>query len=195
MSDISHKWVDILIPFTSNYGNKLGGAELSRLSGVPQQTSSRYLSQLVKRNVLSYERQGRNKLYYFDYSRHETRSILEIVENRKSLDFRRKLPKISVVIDDILENAESIIVFGSYSSFKFDKSSDLDIVVLGRHNRGRIRKAKKKHIIQINEHYISHNEFSRMLKSKNALSIEILKNHTIFGNVSEIVRIFTETVK
>jgi len=38
-------------------------------------------------------------------------------------------------------------------------------------------------------------EFKNILKSKNALSLEILKNHIIFGDFSKIVKIFLEEVR
>ena len=85
---------------------------------------------------------------------------------------------------------ESLIVFGSYASGNFSKESDLDIVILGKSNKEQIKKIKQKQIIQINEHYISYIEFAKILKSKNPLSIEIMKNHILFGNVSKIIDIF-----
>jgi len=83
-----------------------------------------------------------------------------------------------------------LIIFGSYASDSFSKESDLDIVILGRCNKEEIKKIKQKQIIQINEHHVSYIEFARILKSKNPLSIEIMKNHVLFGEVSKIVDIF-----
>ena len=53
-----------------------------------------------------------------------------------------------------------------------------------------IEKVKQKQIMEINKHYASYNEFTGILKSKNPLSIEIMKNHVLFGDVSKMVDIF-----
>ena len=195
MGDITQKWVELLIPFISNYGNKLFETELSRLSNVPQQTASRYLNLLVKQNILSYEWKGRNKIFYFDYSKQTTKIVLEILENSKALAFQQKLSEISVIINEILKYSEAVIVFGSYASYSFDESSDLDMVIAGKFNKEEIKKIKQKQTLQINEHYISYEEFNKILRSKNPLALEILKNHVLFGNISKIVQIFIEVPK
>jgi predicted nucleotidyltransferase len=97
-----------------------------------------------------------------------------------------------MIASELLRHSESAIVFGSYSSYSYGKTSDLDIVLLGNCDKEGIEKTKQKQIIQISEHCISYDEFSKTLKSKNPLAIEILKNHTIFGNVSKVVGIFME---
>jgi len=55
-----------------------------------------------------------------------------------------------------------------------------------------IKKIKQKQFIQINEHYISYDKFIKALNSRNALALEILKDHILFGNVSKIADIFWE---
>ena len=71
-----------------------------------------------------------------------------------------------------------------------NRESDLDIVVLGKHDEEQIKKIKQRQIIEINEHYVSYNEFAKMLNSGNPLSLEIIKNHVLFGDISRIVDIF-----
>ncbi|MCX6819640.1 MAG: nucleotidyltransferase domain-containing protein [Candidatus Aenigmarchaeota archaeon] len=192
MSNITQKWVNVLLPFTGNYGSKLSGTELAMLSKTPQQTASRHLNALVKQSLLDYEKQGRNKLYHFDHSKHSTKTIYEILENHKGISFQQKLKEVFAIINEMLGHAESLIIFGSYSAYSFDKSSDLDIVVIGKYNKREIKKMKQRQTIQINEHYVSYEDFGKLIKSKNPLAIEILKSHIIFGNVSKIVDIFLE---
>ena len=43
--------------------------------------------------------------------------------------------------------------------------------------------------IEVNEQYVSYAELAKAIRGKNALSIEILKNHFLFGNISSIVKI------
>ena len=190
LSNITQKWVDLLIPFSDNYSAESSASELARKSKIPQQTASRLLNKLVKLNLINYTKKGKNKLFYFDLEKQTTKIILNFIENQKALQFQLKIKEIPVVINEILKYCESLIIFGSYASDSFSKESDLDIVILGRSNKEEIKKIKQKQIIQINEHHVSYIEFARILKSKNPLSIEIMKNHVLFGEVSKIVDIF-----
>lgn len=190
LGNVTQKWVDLLIPFSDNYSAKLSASELARKSKIPQQTSSRLLNKLVRLNLINYVKEGKNKLFYFDLEKQTTKIILNFIENQKALHFQLKIKGISITISEILKYCESLIVFGSYASNSFGKESDLDIVILGKNNKEKIKKIKQKQVIQINEHYVSYNEFSSILKSKNPLSIEIMKNHILFGDVSKIIDIF-----
>jgi len=190
LSNITQKWVDLLIPFSDNYSAESSASELARKSKIPQQTASRLLNKLVKLNLINYTKKGKNKLFYFDLEKQTTKIILNFIENQKALQFQLKIKEIPVVINEILKYCESLIIFGSYASDSFSKESDLDIVILGRCNKEEIKKIKQKQIIQINEYHVSYIEFARILKSKNPLSLEIMKNHVLFGEVSKIVDIF-----
>ena len=189
MGNLTQNWVDILIPFTSNYGKKLSGTELARLSNMPQQTASRTLRMLVKQNILDYAKHGRNKLYSFDHTKKNTKIIFHIAESSKSLILLQKIRHIAPMIHEIAACADSLIIFGSYSNFTFDSSSDIDILVLGS-NKEKIKEIQQRKITEINVHYSSIPEFSRALKSKNPLSLEILSNHTLFGNISPWITLF-----
>lgn len=190
MGNITQKWVKILVPFASGYDQKFTESELSKLSKIPQQTASRHLNNLVKKNLVSYERQGRNKLFYIDLKMQTAFTLLQIIENYKSLEFQQKVNEASVAINELSSCAESIIVFGSYSLYKFDEDSDLDLIAAGKSDKRRIKAIKLKYPIGINEHYVSYKELTVLLKKRNPLALEVLKNHILFGNTSKIVHIF-----
>jgi len=190
LGNITQKWVDLLTPFSNDYSSQLSASELAKKSKIPQQTASRLLNNIVKLNLINYIKKGKNKLFYFDLEKQTTKIILNLIENQKALQFQLKIKEISIIINESLKHCESLIVFGSYSSDNFSKESDLDIVILGNYNKEQIKKIKQKQVIEINEHYVSYNEFVNILKSKNPLSIEIIKNHVLFGDVSKIVSIF-----
>ncbi len=180
----------MLLPFTNKYSGKLSATELARENKLPQQTVSRHMNNLAKNNLIEYETKGKNKLFYFNLKKQTTKIILKIIENKKALRFQIKLKKISIIIDELTTVCESLIIFGSYASMSFNKDSDMDIIVLGKYNKEEINKIKQRQSIKVNEHYISYSEFSNLLNKRNTLSIEILKNHIIFGNVSKISEIF-----
>ena len=190
LGNITQKWVDLLTPFSNDYSSQLSASELAKKSKIPQQTASRLLNNIVKLNLINYTKKGKNKLFYFDLEKQTTKILLNLIENQKALQFQLKIKEISIIINETLKHCESLIVFGSYSSDNFSKESDLDIVILGNYNKEQIKKIKQKQVIEINEHYVSYNEFVNILKSKNPLSIEIIKNHVLFGDVSKIVSIF-----
>lgn len=189
-SNITQKWVDLLFPFSDDYSSKQSASQLSKKTKIPQQTASRILNKLAKLNLINFVKEGKNKLFYFDLENQNSKIMLNLIENQKALEFQLKNKEICVIINEILKHCESIIIFGSYASGKFNKTSDLDIVILGKCNKEKIRKIKQKQIIEINEHYVSYGEFFKILKSRNPLSLEIMKNHVLFGDVSKIVDIF-----
>ncbi len=125
-----------------------------------------------------------------DPKRQTTKQILNLIENHKALQFHLKLREIAVIIDEILKYSETAIVFGSYASYSFNKESDLDIVILEKYDRNMIAKIKQMQIIEINEHYLSYGDFAKTIRSRNPLSLEIIENHVLFGNVSKVVDIF-----
>lgn len=190
MGNITQKWVDLLIPFLENYSAKFSVSELSRKSKIPQQTVSRYLNKLVKLNLVSYIKDGKNKLFHLDITEQKTKIILDILENQKALEFQLRNEKVAVVINELLRYCESLIIFGSYASENFHHESDLDLVILGKSNKKELKKIINKQIMEINEHYINYEEFEKILKERNPLAIEILGNHILFGNVSKIREIF-----
>jgi predicted nucleotidyltransferase len=192
MSNITQKWVNLLIPFTTGYGQKFTESELARLSKIPQQTASRHINSLIKKNILNYEKQGKNKMIFLDISKQTTFTLLQTIENSKTLEFQQKEKEASLIINDMLKHSESIILFGSYAAFKPDKESDIDIVIIGKAEKEKIKSIKQKYNIEINEHYATYEEFAKSLKNKTPLAIEIIKNHILFGNTSKIVQTIME---
>lgn len=190
LSNITQKWVDLLLPFSGNYSLTISASELSKKTKIPQQTASRYLNKLVELNLINYIKEGKNKLFYFDLEKQTTKTMLNLIENKKSLQFQSKVKEIAIIVEELLKNCESLIVFGSYASGNFNKESDLDIVILGKYKKEEVKKIKQKQVIEINEHYVSYNEFNKILRSRNPLALEIMKNHILFGDVSKLVDIF-----
>lgn len=189
MSNITQKWVDLLKPFSNDYSAKIPTSELARKTKIPQQTASRILKELTKVNMVSYEIEGKNKKYYLDIRKKDTRIILDIIENQKAFEFYHKNKSAAVAINELLDYCDSIIIFGSYASGKFGEGSDLDLVIF-EGDKGKLAKVISKQIIKINEHYTDYEEFEMLLKKRNPLTVEILKNHILMGDVSRIVNIF-----
>ena len=155
----------VLIPFTAGYNLRLTEIQLARFSNIPQQTASRQLNILASRNLVDYTTQRRNKLFYLDFSKLTTQTLIQILECHKSLEFQQKVREAPLVIEELLNHFQGIVLFGSYASKKFDKQSDLDIVILGKADKKKIKEMKKGFSIQLNEHYVSYKEFEKSLKT------------------------------
>jgi len=188
MGEITQKWVKLLTPFSGDYSAKLSVSELARRAKIPQQSASRYLNSLARLNLINYKREGQNKMFYFDLKKPATKIIFSLVENQKALNFQ--LMPAAAITNEILGYCESLVVFGSYAAGKNLRESDLDLVVLGQHDREKIKKIKQKQVVEVNEHYVSYREFHKKIKEKNPLALEIMHSHVLFGNVSKLINIF-----
>mgnify|MGYP001574582891 FL=1 len=62
MTDISQKWLDILVPFTGNYAQRITGSRIATKLHMPQKTVSRTLD-ILSSVALRYRRDGKNKYY------------------------------------------------------------------------------------------------------------------------------------
>lgn len=189
LSNITQKWLYLLLPFTTNYGLKISGSELARKTGIPQQTASRILKDLIKKNILEYQLIGKNKQYYL--KKEKKKELIILLETIKSLELQQS--KISPLLNELKQEFETIIVFGSYANNKATKDSDLDVVIIKK-NKQRdektLNKLKETTILKINEHFSTYKELRKLVKKEQALALEIKNNHVIIGNVSRVIEIF-----
>ncbi|MCK4808194.1 MAG: nucleotidyltransferase domain-containing protein [Candidatus Aenigmarchaeota archaeon] len=185
MSNVTQKLVNLLIPFSGNYSACFSATQISKKTGIPQQTASRGLNELAKNNLINYKTEGKNKMFYLDLEKTSSKNILNMIENHKALKFLVENKEVSLIIDEIIHKSKSLAVFGSYAKGTADRKSDLDAAIFGK--KASIDDIKKRCVIEINEHYTSYSEFGRLLKNENPLAIEIAENHVFFGNVSELV--------
>lgn len=190
LSNVGKIWPDVLGAYLNKYSNKLSASDIARKINLERRTVSRVLLKLVNLNLLKYDLHGKNKLFYLDLDNPKSKILLEIAENKKAIEFYLSNTKIFLIIKDLSKFCSSVIIFGSYASGKNRKDSDLDLVIFGCRDKKKIKQIKKNYSIEINEHYVSFSEFGGLLKRKQALSLEILSNHLIFGNVSGVVDIF-----
>jgi len=195
MSNITQNRVNILIPLTNNYKTKLTQSDISRITQIPQQSLSRYLNSYVKEGIIEYSIEGRNKLFYINLKNNLSINTFQLIENQKTLLFQQKIKDITIILSELLNYAEAIILFGSYSKYEQTKTSDLDLILVGKSNKEKIKELKRTFPIEINEQYLSLEELKKSFKTKNHLAIEILNNHILFGDISKIVKLFMEESK
>lgn len=192
MSDITQNKVNCLTPFTNNYKLQLTQSKLSKITKIPQQTLSRHLNSLVKEGIIDYTIEGRNKLFYIKKDVPITYPTFQLLEIHKQIDFLQNQTTISVIINQLLNYCEILILFGSYAKNVQTKNSDLDLIVVGKSNKEKIKEIKRKFHLEINEQYVTIEELKKSFKEKNYLAIEILNNHILFGEISKIIKLFME---
>ena len=180
MTNISQIWPDILIPFVNDYNVKLTASDASRKTNIPRRTASRILSKLVKLNLIRYVIEGKNKKYYLDLKDQRIKLLINFIENYKSLKFSLKEKKIFLILEEIVK-LKNLVLFGSYAKGNATTESDVDVLIVGNENK-KIREIARKQVKQVNLHFSTLKEFENLLKKKNILAVEIMKNHIIFGD-------------
>lgn len=180
MTNVGQIWLDTLIPFINDYNIKLTATEISKETKIPRRTASRILDKLIKANLIRYIIEGKNKKYYLDLKDQRIKFLIGFIEYYKSLKFSLEEKSIFLMIEDIIK-LKDIVLFGSYAKGNATKESDIDILVIGNESK-KAREIARKQIKQINLHFSTLEDFEKLLKKKNTLAIEIMKNHIIFGN-------------
>jgi len=191
MANISQKWLikdfEILSVFGNEYNKKARESEIVQITKMPQRTVSRKLNNLAKSGVLSYTREGKNKIYSLNKNNPSMFQILVLIESYKSITFLDKHPKLALILKDIPQS----LIFGSYAKNNASEISDLDLVIFSNKKKD-IEQAISKSSVDIHTQYSSIKNLENKIKAKEALAWEIKKSHIIFGNFDFLVKIFIE---
>jgi len=179
MANMSQMWLDIIIPFVNDYNVKLNSRVISDRTNIPRRTVSRILNNLASKNIIRYKIEGKNKKYSLDLKDLRTRLLINFVENYKSFKFSLDFLDLFVVLEEIIK-LNGLVLFGSYVRGDYTKESDVDILIIGKDSK-KIRDLIRNFNKKINIHFSSLEDFSKLLKNKNTLALEIVENHIIFN--------------
>ncbi|MCX6742073.1 MAG: nucleotidyltransferase domain-containing protein [Candidatus Pacearchaeota archaeon] len=137
----------------------------------------RIVNRLVKENVLDYEKNGRNKVYFLKKTI-EARSMVFMNENHNLINFLNKYPELRNVIEKIQKEKKIklAILFGSYTKGLANQESDIDIYI-------ETEDIKLKKSIEMINSKLSVKIGTFDLKS--LLIKEIIKNHVILKGIEE----------
>ena len=191
MTNVSQKWLDcvmVLTPFTRDYSLQISASEISRKIKVPQKTVHRKLELLVKANLLDYTREGKNKLYFLDFGKQTSLSLINMVETFKELKFKQDFPQIALLFDEL---SSHFILFGSYAKGLAKKESDIDLIIFGKKS-AEISKIVKRYPFEVNIFYFTLEQLKKMLKRREHLVLEIMKDHILFGDKEKIIKLFKD---
>jgi len=191
MTSISQKWpsaLDILVPFSRNYSSKLYASQISKSLSMPQKTIHRKLELLAKSNLLDFVRNGRNKHYFLNLKKREALSLLSMVETFKEIKFINSYSQIKILFNEL---PGTFILFGSYAKGLAKNHSDIDLILIGRKSK-KITEILKRYPFEVNIFYFTLAGFKNLVNKKEHLGVEIVKDHIIFGDKEEIIKLFME---
>jgi len=183
VTKLSQKWLDVLVPFSYEYDKRFSGVEISRISGIPQKTVSRYLNNLVLGDILRVDKSGTSNFYYLDSNGEKFNVILDLVESYKSFLFSAN----NFLWKDLKDFVQfgTVILFGSYAKGCYTKESDIDLLIFSRKTEKLKRVLRENPRVQA--HIISFDSFEKLVFEKNTLALEILNNHVIFGEKNKFI--------
>ena len=150
--------------------------ELARRLNVPHSNLINKLHEFENLGLLTSQEKGQEKYYKLNTKFPLLKEYKAIVQ--KTFGFEEKLREALKKTKGI----ERAMLFGSYAKNKMDKSSDIDLLVIGRHStlslQKNIAKLQKEYDREINVISMSDNEFKRKQKEDSFLK-KILKSPKI----------------
>jgi len=160
--------------------NKNHLRKLSKELNIPHPTILRRIRILIKNNIIDYEVQGRNKLYYIKKDIEISKNYVFLAERYKLIKLLKKEKKFNIIIEDILNKTKQlVIIFGSYANFSYKKNSDIDIYINTKN-----KEVKK----EIEEKFPGISVKIGVFDKKDLLIKEIIKKHIIIQGVEDFYR-------
>lgn len=159
------------------------------------------LKLLTKQKLLLSKRKANLNIYSLSLDNPCLTQTLQYLEAQKNLNFPQ-LKTITDTINNIPLKNYCLLVFGSYAENKQKERSDMDICFLieNKQSEKKIKpyfnEIKLNHPIRIDEHYITFDDFIKMLLRKEEnLSKQIFRKHKKFFNADIYYRLVKEAHK
>ena len=159
------------------------------------------LKELVKKGILVSKRKGNLDIYYLNLKNPLLPHTLQYLDVQNILDFKH-LDIITEIINYAPSINYSLLVFGSYAENKQKKTSDLDICFLIENKliekkiTPYLNDIKLNYPIKIDEHYITFDDFVKMLLRKEEnLAKQIFQKHKLFYNPDIYYQLIKEAYK
>ena len=185
--NITENHLQVLSLFTNGFNREYYIREVQKLLKISPRTSQLILNDLENKGILESKTKGKIKDYTIKRNSLSQRYII-FSEQYKAIAFLEKKLIIKEIIEKINPFIEGIgIVFGSYAKDIAKKDSDLDIFVIGKYNKEKIKKVSKTYGIEISIKCYPLKTFEKNL-ANDILLKEILKNHIIFLNVEQFIK-------
>lgn len=181
---IHNKYHLILKQFLGDYSREVYGRGLVNQVPLSQKAIALTLDALEKQGVLRSRRQGNLKYFGLNLADSEIKDLLINAETLRKIEFFKKYRKIA----NIFRQDERIMgIFGSYASGTERRDSDVDLFIIGKKTKKDYDKKGSLFDIKISIKYFSEKEFMKLIREKNNLCKEIIKNHVLIFNAEKFV--------
>lgn len=199
---ISNEKIRLLEVWRNNPFRELSISEIMKESNKNTKTwVFNTLKLFVKNKILLSKRKANLDIYNLNFDNPNSLHLLQYLEAQDNLNFP-KLEAISEIIEKIPLKNYSLIVFGSYTNNQYTKNSDLDICILIENKdvekkiKPYISDIKLNYAIKIDEHYITFEDFVKMLLlEEENLAKQIFVKHKLFYNADIYYQLIKEAYK
>ena len=199
---ISNKKIKLMEAWKSNPFAEFGIAEIMDITGKKSKPwVFNALKLLEKSSLLLSKRKGNLDIYRLNLDNPFLLKALQYLESQNNLSF----PQLSVIAETMNKvpvKNYSLLVFGSYAENKQTKESDLDICFLTENTQAEKRikpyfnDVKLNHNVDIDEQYITFNDFIKMLlRNEENLGKQIFRKHILFYNADIYYQLIKEANK
>ena len=180
--------LQVLSLFTNDFNREYYIREVEKLLKISPRTAQLILEDLEDKGIIESKTKGKIKTFKLNSSKF-TQRYLAFVEQYKAIAFLEKKLLIKEIIEKIIPHIKGIgIIFGSYVKGLEKEGSDLDIFITGSYNNDEIKRVSKNLGIEISIKCYPLKTFEKNL-TKDILLKEVLKNHIVFLNVEQFIRV------
>lgn len=180
--------LQVLSLFTNDFNREYYVREVEKILKISPRTAQLILEDLEDKGIIESKTKGKIKTFRLNPSEF-TKRYLFFVEQYKAIAFLEKKLLIKEIIEKITPHIKGIgIIFGSYVKRLEKEGSDLDIFIAGSYNDEEIKRVSKNLGIEISIKCYPMKTFELNL-TKDILLKEVLKNHIVFLNVEQFIRV------
>ena len=180
--------LQVLSLFTNDFNREYYIREVEKLLKISPRTAQLILEDLEDKGIIESKTKGKIKTFKLNSSEF-TQRYLAFVEQYKAIAFLEKKLLIKEIIEKITPHIKGTgIIFGSYVKGLEKEGSDLDIFITGSYNNDEIKRVSKNLGIEISIKCYPLKTFEKN-RTKDILLKEVLKNHIVFLNVEQFIRV------
>lgn len=169
----------VVEPFTKDLNTELYGRKIARQIDQNQKTVQNKLNSLEEKKALKKRKEGRIKYFTLNKENPVAKTTVIATEIMKFHELIEKSFEVKEIAKDLLQRVDHpVIIYGSFAKEKWNKESDLDLLIIGEKEQ-KIEEIKKRYNRKIQIMYLTKEEFKQQLKNRTHYMKEILNNHVI----------------
>ena len=171
---------EIISLFCGNLKNRFFLREISRKTNIPLKTVQTALKNLETNSILRSKIEGKNKYFFLNLDNISSKLMILHAEIYKTEKFIQQTLPVKTFINATKSNTP-MLVFGSFAKYSNRKSSDFDMVILIKEDKG-----IPFHLLPYKIHKIVLEEesFIKALAAQETVIQEGVDNHIILNNHS-----------